>query len=68
MILLHKSFNVCAGLQDQERTGYLDKLQIPRWETRRIFLCLLGKENHLHFILYLLLSSTVEMDFLKTQS
>ena len=32
-----------------------------------IFLCLLGKETHLHFILYLLLNSTVEMDFLKVQ-
>ena len=41
----------------------MDKLQHPWWETRHIFLCLLGKENHLHFISYLLLSSTVEMDF-----
>lgn len=46
----------------------MDKLQLPRWETRHIFLCLPGKENHLHFILYLLLSSAMEMDLKKRKS
>lgn len=45
----------------------MDKLQMLGWETRHTFSCLLGEENHLHFILYLLLNSTVEMDFKKMQ-